>query len=58
MTKQYKALKPIGRFKKGDYIGGFTEAEIKHHLAKGNIEEVEAKPTSKKAGEVKNVEQT
>lgn len=57
MTKQYKALKPIGRFKKGDYIGGFTEAEIKHHLAKGNIEEVEAKPT-KKAGEVKNVEQT
>lgn len=57
MTKQYKALKPIGRFKKDDYIGGFTEAEIKHHLAKGNIEEVEAKPT-KKAGEVKNVEQT
>lgn len=56
MTKQYKALKPIGRFKKGDYVGGFTEAEIKHHLAKGNIEEVEAKPTLKKAAEVKNVE--
>ncbi len=57
MTKQYKALKPIGRFKKGDYIGGFTEAEIKHHIAKGNIEEVEVKAMPKK-GEVKNVEQT
>lgn len=55
MTKQYKALKPIGRFKEGDIVGGFTEAEIKHHLAKGNIEEVEAKPT-KKTAEVKNVE--
>ncbi|MFW1859239.1 hypothetical protein [Acinetobacter defluvii] len=57
MSKQYKALKPIGRFKKDDYIGGFTEAEIKHHLANSNIEEVEAKPAPKK-GEVKNVEQT
>ncbi|WP_171530052.1 hypothetical protein [Acinetobacter defluvii] len=56
MSKQYKALKPIGRFKKDDYIGGFTEAEIKHHLAKGNIEEVTAKAILKKTAEVKNVE--
>ena len=40
MAKQYKALKPIGRFKKGDYIGGLTEAEIQKHEQLGNIEEV------------------
>ena len=40
MAKQYKALKPIGRFQKGDYIGGLTEAEIQKHEQLGNIEEV------------------
>ena len=40
MAKQYKALKPIGRFNKGDFIGGLTEAEIQKHKQLGNIEEV------------------
>lgn len=62
MKKQYQALQPIGRFKKGDIVGGLTDAEIKHHLAEGNIKEnilEEAKPTTTakaKAGEVKHGE--
>jgi len=40
MDKQYKALVPIGRFEKGEYIGGLTEAEIQKHKQLGNIEEV------------------
>lgn len=45
--KQYKALKPIGRFKVGDFVGGLTEAEIKQHLAAGNIEVVKPAVTTK-----------
>lgn len=41
MSKQYKALKPIGRFEKGDFVGGLSEAEIKQHIQLGNIKEVE-----------------
>ncbi len=63
MKKKYQALQPIGRFEKGDIVGGLTDAEIKHHLMQGNIKEnilEEAKPTittaKAKAGEVKHVE--
>lgn len=56
--KQYKALKPIGRFKEGDFVGGLSEAEIKQHLQLGNIQEVkQAAATTKPAKEGKtNVE--
>ena len=58
MKKKYQALQPIGRFEKGDIVGGLTDAEIKHHLAEGHIQE--AKPTSTtakvKAGEAKHGE--
>ncbi len=55
---QYKALKPIGRFEKGDFVGGLSEAEIKQHLAAGNIQEVkQAAATTKPMREGKtNVE--
>lgn len=58
MSKQYKALKPIGRFEKGDFVGGLSEAEIKQHLAAGNITEVkQAAATTKPVKEGKtNVE--
>lgn len=44
MAKQYKALKPVGRFQQGDIVGGLADAQIKELLAKGVIEEV--KPTT------------
>ena len=54
---QYKALKPIGRFKTGDFVGGLSEAEIKQHLAAGNIVEVKPTATTKPVKEGKtNVE--
>lgn len=40
MKKQYKALHPIGRFKKGDVVGGLDDAQIKKLLADGVIQEV------------------
>lgn len=40
MARQYKALKDIGRFKAGDFVGELPEVEIKHHLQLGNIAEV------------------
>lgn len=47
MAKQYKALKPVGRFKKGDVIGGLSDAQIKKLLADGVIQEVpEVKPAA------------
>lgn len=45
--KQYKALKPIGRFNVGDFVGGLSEAEIKHHLQRGMIAEAKPVATSK-----------
>ena len=51
--KQYKALKPIGRFKTGDFVGGLSEAEIKHHLQLGNIIEVKPVVPTKTTKEVK-----
>lgn len=50
MAKQYKALQPVGRFQKGDVVGGLDDAQIKKLLADGVIEEVKATAaTAKKA---------
>ncbi|WP_171263247.1 hypothetical protein [Acinetobacter sp. ANC 4218] len=40
MKKQYKALQPVGRFKKDDVVGGLDDAQIKKLLADGVIQEV------------------
>lgn len=40
MTKQYKALKPVGRFKEGDLVGGLNDVQIKQLIADGVIQEV------------------
>ncbi|WP_165541305.1 hypothetical protein [Acinetobacter sp. ANC 4862] len=57
MAKQYKATQPVGRFKKGDVVGGLSDAQIKKLLADGTIQEVpEAKtaaPTKKTTGDEK-----
>ena len=56
MAKQYKALKPVGRFKKGDVIGGLSDAQIKKLLADGVIQEVpepKATPAKKTTGDEK-----
>ena len=57
MAKQYKALQPVGRFKKGDVVGGLDDAQIKKLLADGVIQEVpEAKaaaPAKKTTGDEK-----
>jgi hypothetical protein len=29
MAKQYKALQPVGRFKKDDIVGGLDDTQIK-----------------------------
>ena len=50
MAKQYKATQPVGRFQKGDVVGGLADAQIKELLAKGVIEEVKTTAvTAKKA---------
>ena len=38
--KQYKALKAVGRWQKGDVIGGLSDAQIKKLVADGVIKEV------------------
>lgn len=57
MAKQYKALQPVGRFQKGDMVGGLDDAQIKKLLADGVIQEVtEAKaaaPAKKTTGDEK-----
>ena len=58
MAKQYKALKPVGRFKEDDLVGGLNDAQIKQLIADGTIQEVpeEAKasaPTKKTTGDEK-----
>lgn len=57
MAKQYKALQPAGRFKKGDVVGGLDDAQIKKLVADGVIQEVpEAKaaaPAKKTTGDEK-----
>lgn len=57
MVKQYKALQPVGRFQKGDVVGGLDDAQIQDLLQRGVIEEVKqahkAIATSKTEKEVK-----
>ena len=57
MAKQYKALQPVGRFQKGDVVGGLDDAQIKKLVADGVIQEVpEAKaaaPAKKTTGDEK-----
>lgn len=54
MSKQYKALEPVGRFKKGDFVGDLPAHEIERLLENKVIVEVEpaatavAKPQAKK----------
>ena len=53
MAKQYKATQPVGRFKKGDVVGGLDDAQIKKLLADGVIQEVpepKAAPARKPQG--------
>lgn len=49
MAKQYKALKPVGRWAKGDIVGGLTDEQIKKLTADKAIEEI--KSTAKKTQE-------
>lgn len=56
MAKQYKATQPVGRFKKGDMVGGLDDAQIKKLLADGVIQEVpepKAAPAKKTTGDEK-----
>ena len=57
MVKQYKATQPVGRFQKGDVVGGLGDAQIKKLVADGVIQEVpEAKaaaPAKKTTGDEK-----
>lgn len=53
MTKQYKALQPVGRFSKGEVVGGLTDVQIKQLLADKIIEEVKSSAPIKQNKEVK-----
>ncbi len=48
MAKQYKALKPVGRFQVGEVVGGLNEDQIKKLVADGVIQEVETAAVTKK----------
>lgn len=52
MDKQYKALKPVGRFDSGDTVGGLSNEQIKKLVADKVIEEVKSSATVKLAKEV------
>ncbi len=41
MTKQYKAVEPVGRFAKGDIIGDLLPKQIEKLLEDGVIKAVE-----------------
>lgn len=55
MAKQYKALKPVGRFQVGELVGGLNEDQIKKLVAEGVIQEVSttAATTKKTTGDAK-----
>ena len=57
MAKQYKATQPVGRFKKGDVVGGLSDAQIKKLLTDGTIQEAReikiAAPAKKTTGDEK-----
>lgn len=51
--KTYKALQPIGRFEKGDIVGGLSDDQIKRLEADKIIEEVKPSAQTKPSKEVK-----
>lgn len=55
MTKKYKTLTNVGRWKKGDIVGDLPEAQIKQLVAERIIEEVQEAeaPKQTKSKEVK-----
>lgn len=53
MSKQYKALMPVGRFEKDDIVGGLSDEQIKQLLADKIIEEVKLSALTKSTKEVK-----
>ena len=53
MSKQYKALMPVGRFEKDDIVGGLSDEQIKQLLADKIIEEVKPSAPAKQSKEVK-----
>lgn len=52
MSKQYQALQPIGRFEKGDTVGGLSDEQIKKLVADKIIEEVKPSASTKQTKEV------
>ena len=55
--KIYKALKPVGRFRTGDIVGGLTAAQIQDLLQRGVIEEVKEAPETKPAVQTKTAKE-
>ena len=55
MAKPYKALQPVGRFQKGEVVGGLDDAQIQDLLRRGVIE-LDKKPTQAKATQAKKEE--
>ena len=55
MAKQYKALKPVGRFQVGELVGGLNKGQIEKLVADGVIQEVKATAatTKKTTGDAK-----
>lgn len=56
MAKQYKATQPVGRFQKGDMVGGLDDAQIKKLVADGVIQELpepKSAPAKKTTGDEK-----
>ena len=51
--KTYKSLQPVGRFVKGDIIGGLSDDQIKRLEADKIIEEVKPSAQTKPSKEVK-----
>lgn len=45
IMKTYKALKPVGRFKEGDTVGGLSDEQIKKLVIDKVIEEVKLSAT-------------
>lgn len=61
MSKQYKALKPVGRWEIGQIIGDLPELQINQLLKDNFIEEVQIAVTkqakqTKQIGDAKDVE--
>ena len=52
--KQYKALQPVGRFKKGDFVAGLSDKQISNLLEIKVIEEVKQDQEAEK--EIASVE--